>query len=320
MSLKLFSGSANQQLSLDVAGQLQLSLASAEVVRFANSEVRVRIGEDVKHDTCVVIQSTANPTDTNLMELYFFCDALRREEARRVIGVIPYFGYARQDIQHRGGECVSANVVIRFLEAIGFHKIYTFNLHDEATEGVFNIPFKNLSAFPMLAHEVKTYLGAKQIPVDPQHVAVISPDQGGIERGRKFGIELFGTEAFSLALTEKKRDLQHIHESKALELYGDVKGKIAVIVDDIATSGRTLMNAAALCMAQGALGVIAAVVHHDFAKDAPKQIQESAIEIFFSTDTIALREEHRFDKLKIVSIKEILANEIKEILGIPTYT
>ncbi len=123
MSLKIFSGTSNPALSEEVANQMDTSLAKAEVVRFGNSEVRVRVEEDVKHDTCVVIQSTANPTDTNLMELYLMCDALRREEARRVIGIVPYFGYARQNIQHRAGECVSVNVVIRFMEAIGFQKI-----------------------------------------------------------------------------------------------------------------------------------------------------------------------------------------------------
>lgn len=114
-------------------------MAKVEVVRFENSEVRVRVEEDVKNDTCVIIQSTSNPTNTNLMELFLMADALRREEARRVIAMIPYFGYARQDIQHRPGECVSANVIIRFLESIGIHKVYTVNLHDEATEGVFLI-------------------------------------------------------------------------------------------------------------------------------------------------------------------------------------
>src|SRR3989339_164205 len=143
--LKLFSGTSNPDLSQKVAQQLNIKLAKAEVTRFDNSEIRVRIEEDVKHDTCVIIQSSSNPSNRNLIELFLMADALRRQEARRVIAMIPYFGYARQDIQHRPGECVSANVIIRFLESIGIHKVYTINLHDEATEGVFDIPFKNLS-------------------------------------------------------------------------------------------------------------------------------------------------------------------------------
>lgn len=313
MSLKIFSGTSNPQLSEKVAKVAETSLAKVEVTRFKNTEVRVRIEDDVKNDTCVIIQSTANPTDTNLMELYLMCDALRREEARKVIGVVPYFGYARQDIQHRPGECVSSNVVIRFMEAIGFHKIYTINLHDEATEGVFSIPFKNLSALPLLAKEIKEYLMKQQKDVLPEHVAIVSPDQGGIERARKFGEAFFETEKFELAVTEKKRNLEHIHESRALDLYGDVKGKIAIIVDDVSTSGSTLINAAEFCMESGATGVIAAIVHQDFAPDTAQRIQNSMIEVFFTTDSIALREENNFEKMRTVSVAPLIAEEVKNI-------
>lgn len=313
MALKLFSGTSNPQLSEEVAKHIGVPLAKAEVIRFENSEVRVRIEEDVKHDTCVIIQSTSNPTDTNLMELYLMVDALQREEARRVIGILPYFGYARQDIQHRSGECVSANVIIRFMEASGFHKIYTYNLHDEATEGVFNIPFKNLSAFPMLADEIHKYLEEQKTPIDTKNIAIVSPDQGGIERARKFGNQFFGNDAFQLAVTEKRRDLEHKHQSTALDLYGDVKDKTAIIVDDVTTSGGTLINAAHFCLESGANRVIAAIVHRDFAPAAPKKIQDSKIEAFFTTDTISLRDEYKFEKMRTTSVAKMLAEVIKEI-------
>lgn len=313
MALKIFSGTSNPQLSKEVAEKAGTSLAKVDVTRFKNSEVRVRIEEDVKHDTCVVIQSTSNPTDTNLMELYLMCDALRREEARRVIGVVPYFGYARQDIQHMPGECVSSNVVIRFMEAIGFHKIYTINLHDEATEGVFSIPFKNLDALPLLATEIREYFRAQGKEILPEKVAIVSPDQGGIERARKFGEAFFETEKFELAVTEKKRNLAHIHESKALDLYGDVEGKVAIIVDDVATSGSTLINAAQFCMESGATGVVAAIVHRDFAPDTAQRIQDSMIEAFFTTDSIALKEEYVFEKMQTVSVASLIGEEVKNL-------
>src|SRR3990167_6808521 len=169
--MKLFSGSNNLPLSEKISKIINISLSKAEIIRFGNSEVRVRIEDDVKNDVCVVIQPTSNPTDTRLMELFFFCDALKRQEARKVIGVIPYFGYARQDIQHREGECVSANVIIRFLEAIGFHKIYTFDLHDEATEGVFSIPFKNITSYILMASHIKKYLKGS---LSEKEVAIVS--------------------------------------------------------------------------------------------------------------------------------------------------
>ncbi len=156
--IKLFSGSANVGLSEEISKLLKYPLSKTEIIRFGNSEVRVTIQEEVKLATCIVIQPLSNPTDTNLMELFFFCDALRRQEARRVIAYIPYFGYSRQDVQHRPGECVSVNVIIRFIESIGFHKVYTVDIHDEATEGVFSIPFKNLSAIPLLASAIKKHL------------------------------------------------------------------------------------------------------------------------------------------------------------------
>ena len=305
--IKLFSGSAHPKLTEEVAKYLKTTIAKSEVVRFGNSEVRVRVEDSVKGSRCVVIQPTANPTDTNLMELFLFCDALRRQEAQRVIGVIPYFGYARQNIQHRDGECVSANVVIRILEALGFHKIYTFDLHDEGTEGVFTIPFKNLSAFPLLSETVKKYL---KNDVSEKKVAIVSPDQGGIERARSFGSSFFGHYNFHLAVTEKKRDQDHIHQSEAIDIYGDLKDKVAIIVDDVATSAGTLIHSAELCKKHGATRVIAAVTHHDFSDAAPARIQNSMIEKFFTTNTTELKEEHRFDKLEEVSIAKLIADEL----------
>jgi len=309
--LKLFSGTSNPALSEKVALELKTNLSKVEVTRFDNSEIRVRIEEDVKHDTCVIIQSTSNPTNSNLMELFLMADALRRQEARRVIAMIPYFGYARQDIQHRDGECVSSNVIIRFLESIGIHKVYTFNLHDEATEGVFDIPFKNLSAFSALGDAIYQYLDQKNSEVSPKNIAIISPDQGGIERARKFGNVLFGHNEFNLAVTEKKRDLENKHQSTALSLYGDVKDKVVIIVDDVATSGSTLINSAHFALDQGAISVIAAIVHRDFAPGAAAKIQESNIEAFFTTDSIAIQKGSEFEKMFEISIEKEIAEAIK---------
>lgn len=307
---KLFSGTSNLLLSQTVAKSLNIKLSSSEVIRFENSEIRVRINKDVKNIPCVLIQSTSNPTDTHLMELFFFSDALRRQEAKKVIAIIPYFGYARQDIQHRPGECVSANVIIRFLEAIGLYKVYVVNLHDEATEGVFSIPFKNIDAFPILAEEIKKYLRN----VATETVSVVSPDHGGVERARKFSDVLFGHTNHTISVVEKKRDLQHIHESIALDLYGEVKGKTAILVDDMVTSGGTLIHAAKLCLDRGAKQVLAAVIHHDFGPETPLLIQTSQITRFFTTDTISLKENQKFEKLQEISVAPLIAEELKYVV------
>lgn len=307
--MKLFSGTSHQKLAKEVGLLLNLPLSKAEVVRFNNSEVKVTILEEVKNEDCVIIQSTNNPTDTNLMELFFFCDALKRQEARKVIGVIPYFGYARQNIQHRKGECVSVNVIIRFLEAIGFDKIYTFDLHAEATAGVFSIPFKNLSAFPFLAKQVRNYFLKKKINLN--NIVLVSPDQGALEKVRNFGRFFFNTDNFSQAVIEKQRDLNKKHQAKVIELYGNVKNKVAVIVDDMIVSGSTLLPAIDLCLRKKATSVYAVVVHHDFTDKASEKIQTSKLVKIFTANTINLLENQKFEKLEEFSIASIIAEELR---------
>lgn len=302
--IKLFSGSANPILSKKVADLAGIKIAKSEVVRFDNSEVRVRIEEDVRDQTCAVIQPTSNPTDTHLMELLFFCDALKRSEAKKVTAIIPYFGYARQNKQHRSGEDVSANVVVKMLEIIGFNEIITFDIHDEGMEGIFTVPYKNLSALPLLADQIKKELGGLE------SVAVVSPDQGGVERARNFADSFFDTKGNPIVVIEKRRNLERIQESQAIDLYGEVEDKIVVIVDDIVTSGGTLINAVNLCISKGAKKAYAAIVHHDFSKEASKLLQDSRLEKFYTTDTILLDKEQNFPKLQEISVANLIAREL----------
>lgn len=309
--MKLFTTTASTSLSKEIATILGISLAQSEVVRFENSEVRVRINENVSGETCVVLGSSSNPTDTHLMELFFFADALKRGEAAKIIGIIPYFGYARQNIQHRPGEAVSANVIIRFLELVGYNEIATFELHDEATAGVFTIPFSALSAYSILSEEILTYVKSPKLLKNPNDCVIVSPDQGGVERARYFGEFFYGNTDFEIAIVEKNRDQEHVHSSEALDLYGDVKDKAVILVDDVVTSAGTLINAANMAKERGATQVIAAVTHHDFGPDALKKIQESVIDVFFTSDSIALKPEDTFDKLHEVSIAPLIATYIK---------
>jgi len=301
MMLKLFSGSSNPELGSELAKSLKISLSKAEISVFQNSEIKVTLQETVKDKICAVIQSTSNPTNDNLMELFLFADALKRNEAKKIIGIIPYFGYARQNIQHRPGECVSTNVVIRFMETIGFNEIYTVDLHNEATEGIFTIPFKNLSAFPILAQTIKNYLSDSI-----KTTVVVSPDQGGVERARLFAVNLFGKKNSEISVIEKKRDLNKIHQSTAIDLYGNVKNKTVVLVDDVVTSGGTLINAANLCLERGAKEVLVAVTHHDFTDQSTIKLQQSSITKIFTTNTIALKTFQKIPKLTVVSVVKSL--------------
>ncbi len=309
--IKIFSGSASNNLAKEISKILKDPLAKSETIRFDNSEVKVTIKEKVKDKTCFIIQSTSNPTDTNLVELFFFADALKRNGAKEIVAIIPYFGYARQNREHLPGESVSVNVVIRFLETIGFKAIYTVNIHDEATEGIFSIKFKNLNAFDILGKKVSHYL-KNHNKID--EVAIVSPDQGGVERAQLFAENFFHSSNVDIAVIEKRRNLKKIHQSEALNLYGDVKNKTAIIVDDIITSGGTLIHAAEFCLKRGAKRVIACIVHHDFSPKAPKllSLPNSPIEKIFTTNTIELKPEQKFSQLEEVSIAPLIADEIKK--------
>ena len=308
--IKLFSGSANPKLSQEVASIINLPLSSSKITRFANSEVKVTIKEKVKESTCFVIQPTSNPTDTHLMELLFFADALKRNGAKKIIAVIPYFGYSRQNREHLPGESVSVNVIIRILEYVGFDAIFAVTLHDEATEGVFSVSFKNIDGFLVLNKKISSYLSNH---FKNEAVIIVSPDQGGVERAQNFADSFFHQKNVEIAVVEKKRNLEKIHQSKALNLFGNVKNKIAIIVDDIITSGQTLVNAADLCLKKGAKKVIAAVVHPDLSPSAKEIIEKSPIEKIFVTNTIQLKE--KINKIEVVSCASLIANAIKEYLS-----
>ncbi|MCX7955627.1 MAG: ribose-phosphate pyrophosphokinase [Patescibacteria group bacterium] len=311
--LKIFSGSSNPILVREVSKILKIPISKSETVKFDNSEIRVAIKENVKNSTSIIIQSTSNPTDTHLMELFFFADALKRGGAREIVAFIPYFGYARQNREHSPGEAVSANVVIRFLETIGFNAVYTINLHDEGTEGIFSISFKNLSAFNILSSSIKKYLiNNDLINLNNFYdsVVIVSPDQGGVERAQDFS-DLFFKKIKDIAVVEKKRDLEKIHQSKALNIYGNVKDKICIIVDDIITSGGTLVHASDLCLEKQAKKVFACIVHHDLSPMAKSVLEKSSIEKIFTTNTISLKENQKFEKLEEVSIASIIAEQIK---------
>lgn len=306
MNKLLFGGTASSILTQKIAQLNNLELGKHEVVRFGNSEVKVTIQSDVNEKECIVVQSTANPTDEHVMELLFTVDALKREGASKVECIIPYFGYARQNIQHRKGECVSMNIIVKMLESLKVDKVTVVDLHEEGSSGMFTIQFENRTALPLLAQAVKEQLSISDSSEGEYRIG--SPDQGGIERARRFAEAFYHvTTGYELITTEKKRNLENMHESKAVELYGDVKGKKVILVDDVATSGGTIIHAAELCLEKGATTVFAVVVHADFALLAPQKVQESKLEKLFLTNTIekTLENLSHFPKIEIIDITSL---------------
>ena len=301
MDSVIFSGNSNPLFAEQIARKLGKQLGKVEIIRFADSECRVLIQEEVEGKDVFIIQSLSNPVDENLMELLLMGDAVKRGEPRKIVAVLPYHGYARQDRGHRAGECLSAQVVARLIESVGFDKLITLELHNEAIIGFFKIPvvhLSGLSIFQPLVEEIKN------------GVVIVTPDAGALKRAQKFAEDL----DLPLALIEKKRDLNQAHKILSMRVVGDVKDKIAVIVDDVIVTGGTLVNSAHLLKQKGAKQVIALATHADFVGGSDKILQDSPVDKVWVTDTIPVAEDKRFPKLQIFSIVPIIASAIQKMV------
>lgn len=301
MDSLVFSGNSNPQLSESIVKELGLPLGKLEIIRFADSECRVRIEEDVEDKDVFLIQSLCNPVDENLMELLLLADAVKRGEPHKIIAVLPYHSYARQDRAHRSGECVSASVVTKLLESVGIDKLITVELHNESILGFFKIPVVHVSGLSVFQSEVEKIR---------QDVVVITPDAGALKRAQKFA-ELLD---LPLALIEKKRDLNQAHKILSMRVVGDVKDKIAIVVDDVIVTGGTLVNAAYLLKEKGAKQVIAATTHADFVGGADKILSDSPLDKIWVTDTIKIPKDLKFNKLQIFPIAPTIASAMQRMV------
>lgn len=299
---KFFSGSSNLPLAKKIAAKLKKPLGKLEITRFADSEVRVRIEEEVNNQICFVIASLSNPVDMHLVEFCLIVDALKQNEAGKIIAVLPYFGYARQDKVHRAGEGISARVMAKLVEAVGVNKLITVDLHSEAVASFFNVPAVHLFGLEVFLEEIKK--------LKDKNLVIAAPDAGGAKRAQRFAENLDA----ELVLIQKKRDLQKIHTVKVLGLVGSVKGKTVCLVDDVITGGGTILEAAKILKQNGAKKVICFATHADFIEGAKEKLENSLIDRIYVTDTIFVPEEKLFPKLKIISIDNLLVESIGKML------
>lgn len=298
--MKVFSGNSNKKLALKVASKLGLELSPVEIFVFPDLEKRIRIKENVVGETCVIIQSASIPPDENYMELFIMIDALKRSGAEFVKVVIPYLGYQRQDHVFRDGEAVSLEVIAKILQSVGASEIYSFDLHSPKIPEVFSIPLHHLSALSLFSEKIKKEFEIKDL-------TLVSPDMGGIRRIKEISQMLGGA---PFATITKNRDLGsgEINDSG---LDGDVRGKIAVIVDDMISTGKTIVEAAELLTTNGASRVYVFATHAVFARDAGKLLQHSKVEKVIVTDTIDVPSYNNFAKLEIISVADEVANALK---------
>lgn len=298
----LFSGSSNLPLAQEVASILHTTLGRVDLTRFADGELRPWIQEDIRDKTVIVLESLSYPMDEHVMELVLMGDAIRRCAPKRTIAVVPYLGYARQDKLHRPGEPVSARVMVKFLEVSQFAEIIGVDFHNNAIVGFFEIPVTHITALDTIGMELKK--------MNIQDGVVVSPDVGGSKRARNMAYLL----DMPLAVMEKRRFLDRHDSSEAYQIIGDVKGKTAIICDDVISTGGTTVNAARSLKEAGAVRIFATTTHGVFAADAIQKLMDSPIETVFSTNTIDISKEKQFSKLKVISVAPLLADAISTLV------
>ncbi|MDR3220874.1 MAG: ribose-phosphate pyrophosphokinase [Candidatus Accumulibacter sp.] len=300
-SLMVFTGNANPKLAADVVRRLNISLGRAKVGRFSDGEISVEIQEHVRGKDVFILQSTCAPTNENLMELLIMADAVKRASAGRITAAIPYFGYSRQDRRVRSARVpIAAKLVADLLAAAGVQRVLTMDLHAEQIQGFFNIPVDNTYSMPIMLADVW-----KQ---DFENLMVVSPDVGGVVRARALAKRL----ECDLAIIDKRRPKANVAE--VMNIIGDVRDRVCVLMDDMVDTAGTLCKAAAALKDNGAIKVLAYCVHPVLSGAAISRIGESAIDELVVTDTIPLSAEAQ--KCKIIrqlSVADVLAETIRRI-------
>ena len=271
--MKIVACNSNRKLAEAVAARLGLSLARASIRRFADKEIFVEIGENVRGEDVFVVQSTSFPANDHLMEMLITFDALRRASARRITAVIPYFGYARQDRKAGSRTPISAKLVANLIASAGANRVLTVDLHAGQIQGFFDIPVDNLYAAPQFVQEIRDRYRDHE-------VMVVSPDVGGVARARDLASRLH----CDLAIIDKRRPRAGV--SEVMNVIGDVRGKTCVLVDDIVDSGGTLVNAAQALIEDGAEQVCAYCTHGVLSNNAAGRVSLSPLESLTVTDSI----------------------------------
>ena len=298
--LLVFSGRANQKLTEEICNYIDVPLGKTVIRDFSDKEIYVKIEENVRGGDVFVVQSTCFPGNTNLMELLIMIDALRRSSAKRITAVIPYYGYARQDRKNEPRVPITSKLIADLVVTAGADRVLTVDLHAGQIQGFFNIPVDHLFAINVLIDYIKEQ--------KLEDLIVISPDAGGVERARAYAKRLNS----SLAIIDKRRDIPN--EAKAMNIIGDVKGKIAFIVDDMIDTAGTLMEATDALLGAGAREVHACCSHPVLSGPAGERIANSPIKTVITTNTIPLNGElEKNPKIKVLSVASLLGEAILRI-------
>lgn len=293
-SPKIFAGSSNPNLAAAISKRSKIALGKIDIGRFLDGEIDIWIEDDVNNSNVFIIQSNSLPVNDHIIELALIADSLRRSGAHKITAVIPYFGYSRKEKQTRRGEPISAKVIADLIVASGINKVICLDLHSDAIVGFFNVPVIYLSALEVLADRIR-----KEKITSP---VVVAPDVGGVKRARNFATLLNSP----IAVIEKHRYEHRRDQMEVLSITGELIGDTAIIIDDIISTGGTIVESASALKKRGVKKIIACAVHGVFAGNAPKILAKSSIDKIFVTDSIA--HSLKSPKLEIVSVAKLFAD------------
>ncbi len=296
--LKVFSGTANRELTEDICEHLHVSLGDAEIGRFSDGEIRLQIMQNVRGDDVFLVQPTCPPVNDHIMELLVMVDALSRASARRITVVIPYYGYGRQDRKSEPRVPISAKLVANLITAAGADRVLAMDLHVGQIQGFFDIPVDHLYAMPVFLD----YIREKNL----EDIVVVSPDAGGVERARAFAKRLDA----DLAIIDKRRPRANVAD--VMNVIGEVKGKTAILLDDIVDTADTLCKDAEALKSFGAKKILAATTHGVLSGPAIERLNKAPIEELMISNSIPLKGRSS-PKITVLSVAPLLAEAIKRI-------
>lgn len=297
--LKLFTCNSNPKLAEEISSYIGLSLGDAEALHFSDGEVRIKLNESVRGCDVYVVQSTCLPVNDNLMELLVMVDALKRASAKSINVVIPYYGYARQDRKARSRDPITAKLVAKMIETAGADRVISMDLHATQIQGFFDIPVDHLLGNPILGK----YFRNKALP----NVTVVSPDHGGVVRARRLADYL----SAPLAIIDKRRPEPNV--SEVMNIIGDIKGRTAILVDDIIDTAGTMVLAANALIKYGAEAVYACSTHPVLSGPAMERIENSPLKELVVTNTIPLHHPNPSSKIKVLSVAPTIGEAIIRI-------
>ena len=296
-NLKVFSLNSNRDLSEQIAKVIGVELGKCSVSRFSDGEIQINIEESIRGCDVFVIQSTNTPINEHLMELLIMIDALKRASAKSISVVMPYYGYARQDRKARAREPITAKLVANLLETAGATRMITLDLHAPQIQGFFDIPIDHLMGVPILSE----YFLNKDLEGD---LVIVSPDHGGVTRARKMAERLKAP----IAIIDKRRPRPNVAE--VMNIVGNVDGKTCILIDDIIDTAGTITIGANALVESGAKEVYACCTHPVLSGPAIERIQNSKIKELIITNSIALPEEKKIDKIKNLSVASLIGEAI----------